>query len=324
MFIVVTVALIVVFSVILFKAADVLAEAIGKLAHNVGVGTFGLTAFLIAVSTSMPEVFVGVISAINGTPALALGNAIGANIANVSLVVGGAALVGGSIGIVGEFIKRDFFTAFLVALLPLLLLIDGSLSRIEGMGLLVVYVVYVMGTLLWEKAYRSKHERHYAHRLIYRMFQRETEKEFLWVGGAAVVLIVAAEVVVRLMTGLMESLQVPIFLGGILLAIGTTLPELSFEIEAIRKKEMGMVFGNLLGTIVANSAMVLGITAVLRPVHLGTFGLQPYVLATLAFMVVFGVFWGFVTSKKKLERWEGALLLAAYVIFLILEFWRLE
>ena len=79
-----------------------------------------------------------------------------------------------------------------------------------------------------------------------------------------------------------------------------------------------MVYGNLLGSVVANSTLILGITAIIAPIQLVNG--REYLLATIAFIVVFGLFWWFVKTKKRLERWEGAVLVLVYLVFVWLEF----
>jgi len=80
-----------------------------------------------------------------------------------------------------------------------------------------------------------------------------------------------------------------------------------------------MMFGDLLGSVVANATLILGVVAVINPIYL-TNGLQSYLLATVFFILLFGLFWWFVRSKKKLERWEGLVLLFVYLLFAFLEF----
>ena len=145
--------LVLVFSFGLVKGTEILMRALRRLAEKTGWDKFGLTALIIALSTSLPELLVGVTAALEGDPTLSLGNVLGSNIANVSLVIGGAALVGGSVGVVGEFLKRDFATAFLVGALPLLLLLDGKLSRPESLVLVVVYGVFNWAVLGRKRVY---------------------------------------------------------------------------------------------------------------------------------------------------------------------------
>jgi len=300
-------------------ATEMLVGALSKLSAVTKLGKFGLTAFLVALATSLPELFVGISAAVAGSPEISLGNVLGSNIANLSLVIGGAALVAGGVGVVGEFLSRDFFTVFLVAALPMLMLLDGELGKIDGVALISVYVIYNVA-ILWKRPQYEKRRMGVLQRAMDRLKNWETDKAILGIVMGASLMIVAAEFLVRSAERIAVIANIPVFLVGLfLVAVGTSLPELSFEIGAIRKKEVGMVFGNLLGSVVANSTLVLGVTALLSPIKLVN-GINSYLVATMAFVVVFGLFWFFAYSKKKLERWEGALLFGAYILFAVIEF----
>ena len=130
--------LLIFFSLVLIKATDILTESLRGLAAVTKVGKFAITSLLLAFATSIPELVVGVTSALEGQSSLALGAIIGSNIADISLVIGGAALIGGSFSVVGEFLKIDIFSVFLAGVMPLMLLIDGRLSHVDGLILLSI------------------------------------------------------------------------------------------------------------------------------------------------------------------------------------------
>ena len=321
MMVILQLGLVLVFSFGLVKGTEILVGALRRLAEQTGWDKFGLAALIIALSTSLPELLVGVTVALEGDPTLSLGNVLGSNIANVSLVIGGAALIGGSVGVVGQFLKRDFATAFLVGALPLLLLLDGKLSRPESLALLMVYGVYNWTVLKGKRAYSQTRQAVFV-RILRRLRDGETDRNIVWLVGGAGLLVVSGEMLVRTAVNLAVGLQVPLFLVGMfVVSVGTVLPELSFEIEAIRKREAGMVFGNLLGTIVTNAALVLGVVGLISPISLPA-GIRAYLIATIAFVMVFGVFWLLVRTKKRLDRWEGAILVLIYLVFAWLEFSR--
>lgn len=320
-------ALLVIFGYLLIKATDHLVSELRDISQITHLGKFGLTAFLLAFATSLPELVVGVASAIEGRPMLSLGNILGSNIANISLVMGGAAIIGGSINVVGEFLKRDLFSTFLAGSMPLLLLIDGALTRLDALVLLAVYVWYTY-TVLAEKteelaAYQES-ELPFITRLFSRLRQGEAKRHYLLMLVWVFVLLFSADMLVRISIVLAGFLGIPIILIGLFfVAVGTSLPEFAFEIRAVRSGETAMVYGNLLGSVVANSTLILGLTALIHPIKLDG-GFQPYLLATVAFVVIFGLFWLFVSTKRILERWEGVLLLIVYLLFAIFEFSRIN
>src|SRR3972149_901708 len=130
-------------SFVLIKSADHLVLGIRHLSRSSG-STFVISALILAIATSFPELFVGVSSAIQGTPTLAFGNILGANIANISLVAGIAALTVGRVRVHGQFLKRDVATALIAGVLPLILILDGQISRVEGVALLCFYLAYAL------------------------------------------------------------------------------------------------------------------------------------------------------------------------------------
>lgn len=314
--------LLAIFTFLLIRMTDVIVEGIGTLSRSTRMAKYGLGAFLLALSTSLPELFVGLTSAWKGVPSLSLGNVIGSNIANISIVVGGATLISGSVAVVGEYLKRDFLFAFLVGSLPLLLLMDGKLSRLDGMGLLVVYGYYVFSIF---------HERHVkavsadqagmSGRLLRRLKLLNSSSSrvslFRILFGVLVVLF-SAEMIVRSAVELAANLHIPALLVGlIVISIGTTLPELALEIRAISKKEVALVFGNLLGSTVANSTLIIGLTAVISPIEV--VAVNSYLIATVSYMILFWMFWFFTKTKRRLDRWEGAVMILAYILFVVVE-----
>jgi len=309
------------FSFLLIKATDILVVNLKSISIRVGLGKFALTSFLLALATSLPELFVGITSALEGKPNLSLGNIIGSNIADLSLVIGGAALFAGAVNVKGQFMKRDIFYAFLAGAAPMLLLFDKSLSRVDGLILLALYGFYNIKVFVerHEKlAQQRGKEESLVRRLIRRINHRSTATEAAWIFLGVALLLFSADMLVRIASKIALVLNIPILLIGLfLVAAGTSLPELAFEFKAIKEKEPGMVFGDLLGSIVANGTLIIGLVSFISPIKIRAF--DEYLLATMAFVILFALFYLFIRTKKKLERWEGALLLAVYLIFVLFE-----
>ncbi len=319
--------LLIVFGYLLLRASDALVAELQVVSQVTKVSAFGLAAFVVAFATSLPELAVGVASALEGRPTLALGNILGSNISNISLVVGGAAIVGGSIRVLGDFLRHELFLVFLAGALPLLLLVDNNLSRVDGLILLFVYFWYATTLFRGKAGHLANYNESgspFWHRILMRLNQRRVKKHFLYLVFWLFVLMVSGDLLVRTSIVLAGVLGIPVILIGIIfLAIGTTLPEFAFEVKAVRSHKAAMVYGNLLGSVVANSTIILGITALIQPIVLDG-GFHPYLLATVAFVVVFGLFFLFVSTKRRLERWEGALLFLIYFVFVFFELFRIN
>ncbi len=310
------------FSLVLIKATDILIINFKALAARTRLGQFAITELFLALATSLPEYFVGITAALKQSPALSLGNVLGANIANLSLVIGGGALIGGTIFVQGNLLGRDILYTLLTGSAPLLLLLDKDLSRVDGLILLFLYGFYQVNIFREREKNRVEVESEgFVQRLLRRLNHRSAKREIGWIFLGVAILLFSADMIVRFSASLATLLNVPVLLIGlILISIGTTLPELVFGIEAIKQHQPGMVLGNLLGSIVTNATLIIGTVALIYPVEVVAF--NEYLLATLAFFVVFSSFYLFTASKRRLDRWEGVVLIIFYFLFAFAEFFR--
>lgn len=311
---------IIVLSFLLIKSADLVIVAIRRLSKNQKTKLFTISALILAVGTSFPELFVGITSALEGNPQVSLGTVTGSNIANISLVAGLTAFVVGRITVSGNYIKREVWIALVAGLLPTVLLFDSTLSRVDGFILLAVYLAYASSffRLRFLQIGKEQAEEGFIYRFIRKFShldgERKKELGRLFIGIA--LMLFSADIIVRLATHLGETSGVPPFIIGlIVVAIGTSLPELAFSFRSIREHEPSMFFGNLLGSTIANSTLVLGLVAIIAPIHV--IAVNKYFYAATAFFVVFITFWFFIRSKHKLQRWEGAVLILLYIGFIV-------
>jgi len=290
-------------------------EIFEKLAHNIRTNRLILATILVGFSTSLPELFVGVAAAFRGQPQIALGDIIGANLANLSWIIGGAALVFGSVPIIGDYLRKEIWLTIGIAMVPFLLMFDGGLSRFDGLLLVLLYLIYV-NNLVRKGSSPLRHlklsgRRPVTHRLKTRIeLLVETAKLLLGLG----VLGLSAWMLVNLAVKVSGSLGVSAFwVGLIVLALGTTLPELILTIIASEKKEISLILGDILGSVAVNSTLILGIIVLISPIGY-TDPLQKGI-SGLFLMIILGLFWLFTRSKHKLDRWEGAVLVGVYAMF---------
>lgn len=312
---------------VLIKSADQVVIALRRLSIETHTKTFILATLLIAVSTSFPELFVGITSALEGSPQLSLGNVLGANITNITLVAGLSAFIVGRVSVHGEFIRHEVGIALLAGILPILLIFDGELSRVDGLILLASYGAYASS--FFKRRFLQIAEAHKKESFVNR-FLREISHPHINVNEtyelgrlfvAIALLLFSASLLVRVARDLATTANIPLFLIGlILLSIGTTLPELAFSFRSLRDKEPTMFFGNILGSIIANSTLVIGIAATISPITNIIF--KDYITASAAFIIVVLTFWFFIRSKLRLDRWEAGVLLILYIAFVVVEFWK--
>jgi cation:H+ antiporter len=271
---------------------------------------FILAFLLMAISTSIPELFVGFSAAMQGTPALALGTVIGSNIANLTLVGGIAALLGKGLKIKSKSIRKDAFWMVGITILPIALMAIGKeLSRIDAVILLGVLIFYIRRLVMRRKQYRVKF--------------KEKVSRFGVVGysivfaGSLVLLYFTSRYVVYSGSALAFDLNMPaIFIGLFFIAIGTSLPELVFQSRAALQGRSEMALGDLIGSVIINSTLVLGIVALITPI---TANLFLFLTSSFFMIIVCFLFAVFLESGKGITWKEGLVLLFMYVLFLIVE-----
>lgn len=296
---------------ILFFSAAFLVKSLSKIASFLRMQEFTAGFIIMAIATSLPELFVGIAAALEENTALAIGNVIGSNIVDLTLIAGIGIILVKGYGIRTKETKKDAFFMVGFALLPVILMVLGKqISRFDGTVLLVAFLCYVFRMIKRRKYYPK----------IYR--NETTRKQivfsvFLFIFSLAV-LFLSARYVVAYGTALSLDLALPpILIGLFLIAFATSLPELVFEITAILKGHSEMALGDLIGSVIANSSLVLGVTAWIYPISANLF----LAISSGIFMVlVCFLFATFVESGDKLCWKEGVSLILLYIFFLILEF----
>ncbi|OGM20096.1 hypothetical protein A2955_04300 [Candidatus Woesebacteria bacterium RIFCSPLOWO2_01_FULL_37_19] len=316
--------LIIIFSLVLVKSADQVVVAIRRIAKETHAGIFVVSSIILAVSTSFPELFVGITSALEKESDLALGVVLGSNIANIALVGASAAFIIGRVNINSNYIKQDVLIAFIAGLLPFtLIMIDRNLTRIDGIILITTYLAYATG--FFKHRYEQIGREHQEESFVYRFFRkikniesvksRELGRFFLGIS----ILLLSADIIVKLSKSLALYANIDVFIIGlIVLAIGTSLPEFAFSIRSLEDGQPSMFLGNILGSVIANSTLIVGISVLIYPLNNIVF--SDYFVAVFVFVITFITFWFFIKTKHELMRWEAGLLIIIYIIFLILEF----
>lgn len=308
---------------ILAKAADLTLESIKSISRVTGSQSFVLSALILSLATSLPELFVGITSALEGTGSLSFGNLLGANITNILLVAGLSTVVIGGVAVRGGDVFHEFFLAAVAGILPLFLLLDGKLSRVDGLILLTLYFAYTFS--FFKKRFVEMGTHHLSGSLLMRFIKRAEKIEkkadrsigHLLVGVAA--LLFLSDLIVKVATSIAASLSIPVFVVGlILLSIGTTLPEVIVSFRSLRTHSDGIFFGNLLGSVVINSTLILGMVSLISPIEI----VEPisFLKPGIFFVLGIALFWIFIRTKHFLSRREAVVLLVLYCVFGILEF----
>lgn len=291
---------------VLAKASDVIIDKAVDIGRILRITSFAVGFILLAVSTSLPELFVSLIASMQGSLGISVGNVIGSNIANLALVLGLTALAG-TVVIRKKWVSKHAGVLVAVAVLPLLLFGFGKIHFVGGLLLLASFAIYCFFLFKEKEKYAHWREPALLHVL----------KTYAVFFAGIVAIIVSATYVVRSGAELAAFFHVPeAFIGLTVIAVGTSLPELAVSIAAVRKKQAGLAVGNILGSCVTNLTLVLGAAAVTSQKEIS---LKLFASSTIFLVYLSLVVWYLFSERRQISKRHAFLLLASYAIFLALE-----
>ncbi|MEM8994794.1 MAG: calcium/sodium antiporter [Acidobacteriota bacterium] len=294
----------------LYFGGEVLVTNAKRLAHFFGMSPMAIGLTVVAFATSAPELAAAITANLRGSQDLAVGNAVGSNIANVGLILGVTAIFF-VLPAATRFIKRELAFMVVVSVMIYPVLLTGAvIGRLEGLGLFLLLVLF-----LWRLLNDPDHQQDYAEDSIenvplWRSALGVTFGILLLVGGAQMLVIGATDIALQI--GISERV-----IGLTLVAIGTSLPELAASLAAGRRGEVDMVMGNVVGSNIFNLLCILGLTALVEPLAVATGVLQLdywMMLGTSVLLVVF------LLTSRKLRRIEGSVLLLIYLGYTVFLF----
>ena len=287
----------------LIKGADAFVDGASALARLLRIPSVIIGLTIVAMGTSAPEASVSITAGLAGSNEIALGNVIGSNIFNSLVVVGLCAIIY-AFSTDKDILKRDLPVNIGVSVLLGVLLLDGTLSRLDGCILLVLmagYIGMMIHQALKERTVKEEDEAPVS--LVKSLI-------FIALGLAAVIfggnLVVDNATILAQKLGMSET-----FIGLTIVAIGTSLPELVTSLVASSKKESGLALGNAIGSNIFNILFILGMSAVLSPIPAAAETMIDVVLMS-GVAVLMLVFAG---SKKGFSKLEGILCVALYVMY---------
>lgn len=301
--------------VLLIKASDWLVSSIGLMARYLKISEYAASFLLMASATSIPELFVGMNAALSGIPTLSLGNVLGANLLNVTGVIGVMALLG-AVRLQNERVAHEAGFIFILTLTPLIFLFDGVLSRIDGAILILLFFAHLRYLFAASKIKDSSMNSMQPTPAAFNAFVKNL---FVLLGGV-VVLLAASWIIVFAAESGARVLGVPPFLiGMIVLSLGTTLPELMFGIRSAISKHGGMGLGNAVGSVVFNLLFILGVVALISPISVT--GIRQPIFVNLVAVSALILFLHLILRIfGRIPRSIGAVLLFTYIILALFLF----
>ncbi|GJM04327.1 MAG: sodium:calcium antiporter [marine bacterium B5-7] len=297
--------------VLLIYGADMFVNGASSIARQLGMPPLIIGLTVVGFATSAPEILVGSVSALQDKTAIAIGNALGSNITNIGLVLGVSILLM-PITVVSRTIKREYGLMCVALVIALVLMIDGHLSRMDA----TILLLSLVGSLVWVIWIAKKSTSNDP--LIGEFEQELTNADPTKIATVKLLiglllLVAGADLLVRGAVFIAESYGVSdLVIGLTIVAIGTSLPELAASIASILKKEADIAIGNIIGSNMFNILAVLGVPALINPDYFASEVLSRDYPAMIGLSLLLGAML-FVSSKGKLVRTEGAILLACFM-----------
>jgi len=292
-----------------------LIEALARIARYLEWREFVVAFFVVAFAASVPNLFVGISSALHKIPQLSFGDIVGGNVIDLTLAVAIAVLVAKGLPAESRTVQTTSIFTIIIAILPLLLILDGTLGRGDGILLILVFAFYIF----WLFSKKERFTKVYDENKIpiikeFKVFIKDLGRVILGI----VLLLLAAEGMVRAASFFAESLNLSLALIGILIVgLGNALPETYFAIASARKGQNWMILGDLMGAVIVPATLVLGIVALIYPIKIPDF--SPFAIARF-FLIISAIFFlFFVRTGQKITKKEALFLLAIYIIFVVTE-----
>ncbi len=314
---IISILLLIVGGALVLFGADRLTDGATALARRFGVTEMVIGLTVVALGTSLPEFVTSFMSTLKGSSDISIGNIVGSNIFNTLVIVGASALVY-PIVIRKSTVTKDIPFSVLASIMLIVVVFDVALdgaamnilARTDGLLMLGFFSVFMAYTFFMA---RNTEELSTSNESNVPVKQMPYWKIFLFIilGLAGLVLggnlFVESACEIALSLGISETV-----VGLTIVAAGTSLPELATSVVAARKGSSAIAIGNVVGSNIFNIFFVMGMCATIAPMKVGNISYIDLALMLVSMLML----WGFSFSKRKIERWEGALLVIVYLIYL--------
>ena len=297
--------------IIIIKGSDMLVDGSVNLAKFLKIPTLVIGLTIVAIATGVPEIAISISSSLKGSNGLLLGNLLGSNIFNILFILGLIAIIK-PLYIKKEIILKNYAFALLSCLVLFIISYDiyfgdslvNLITRTEGILLLCFAGIFLYSTVLGATLDKNiKAEK-----------GKFSFKDILYIVVGIILIGLSAEVIVNSAVNISKWLGIGEDLIGLtIIAVGTNLPELVTSIVAVRKGEVDIAIGNLVGTNIYNIFLILGLAATINPITISSNAfIDIIVLAITSFIVYI-----FIQHKKDINRKEGIIMILLYIIYIV-------
>lgn len=301
----------------LYLSGEWIVGGLMRIARFLGWREFVVAFFVMAFAASLPNLFVGITSALHKIPQLSFGDVAGNNLVALTLAVALAVLFakGREISVESKTIQTTSIFTITAAILPLFLILDGELSRIDGLFLIAFFLFYISWLFSKRERFTKIYDTHEMSIVKeFKFFIQDLGKLILGV----ILLVLAAQGIVASALFFAQTFNLPIILIGILIVgMGSALPEIYFAVALARKGETWMILGELMGAVIVPATLVLGVVALIYPIKIVDF--SPLLIARFFLIISAFFFLFFVRTGRRITKREAIFLLGIYFIFVLTE-----
>jgi len=299
--------------VVLVFAADWFVDGTSSIARNLGVSPLLVGLTIVGLGTSAPEILVASLASVQGNPGLAIGNAIGSNIANIGLILGCTALIS-PLAFHSGLLKRELPVLMLISLFCYVLALDG-LSVVDGIMMLLALALFLFWLIRTALADRKND-------VLAQEMEAEipetmpNNKAWIYFAVGLIGLLLSSKVLVWASVNIAQAMGVSdLVIGLTIVALGTSLPELAASISSVLKGEDDLAVGNVIGSNVYNLLAVYSLPALIAPGPVGATVISrdfPVLLGMTGVLFILGIG---LSKARNINRWEGSALLSAYLFY---------
>jgi cation:H+ antiporter len=299
-----------------------------RIAKFLGWREFVVAFFIMAFAATLPNLFVGLNSAFHKIPQLSFGEIVGGNVIDLTLAVALAVLISKtSLLTQSRLIQNSALFTALIAILPLLLILDGILSRGDGLILIFTFFIYIFWLFSKEERFKKIYEEKITKEISKeKNFPKEGIlirfktflKDFGWLILSLFFLLIATQGIIKSALFFAQSLNLSLTIIGLLIvSLGNSLPEIYFTIISAKRGENWLILGDLMGSVIVPATLVLGVVALICPIKILDF---PAFAIGRFFLIISAMFFLlFIKTGKKVTKKEALILLLIYITFLLVE-----
>lgn len=310
-YLVLNIAIMIVSALVITKSIALFIESSSKLAHILNISEYTIAFLVVSVGTSLPELVVAITSGLEKDSILAYGNTVGSNFVLLTLIVGLPILLNHNMSTKELIDSKDIYYGAFFMVLALTMALDGTITRLDGGILLLGYVFYTRSVLRRGTKLSA--------------FLEKFEHVNIWKQGvmfalSLFLLLTSSEGIVRSAVNISNQLGLSLgFIGLTITALGTSLPELAFAFGIVKQHgKENEIMADVIGSVVANSTLVLGAASIIYPIKLGAshLGLPTIIVLILTLIL----FMNFSRSEEEISRLEASILIAVYILFISVEY----